>query len=149
MRLNLVSIPLKMWPLPIEDLYMIGRATAPKLHQIGIYTIGKLAKTDPELLKYKFKSFGKIMHDFANGIEESQFTGRPPIKGIGNSTTISFDIDNKEDAYKVLLSLTETVCMRLRQAGYCARLVSVSIKTTEFICASHQHKFSMPTDCTQ
>lgn len=143
------EIPLKMWPLPIEDLYMIGRATAPKLHQIGIYTIGQLAKTDPELLKYKFKSFGKIMQDFANGIEESQFTGRPPIKGIGNSTTISFDIDNKEDAYKVLLSLTETVCMRLRQAGYCARLVSVSIKTTEFICASHQYKFSMPTDCTQ
>ena len=39
--------------------------------------------------------------------------------------------------------------MRLRQAGFCAGLVSVSIKSSEFFCESHQHKFDMPTDCTQ
>ncbi|HEX9059749.1 MAG TPA: DNA polymerase IV, partial [Clostridia bacterium] len=144
------EIKKKMWPLPVEDLYGVGRATAPKLHQLGIYTIGELANTDPEILKYKLKSFGQVIWNYANGIEDSNVSqgGRPPIKGIGNSTTISFDVDNKSDAYKVLLSLTETVGMRLRQAGFCARLVSVSIRTNEFLHYSHQRKFSIPTDST-
>ncbi|NLD51100.1 MAG: DNA polymerase IV, partial [Clostridiaceae bacterium] len=91
------EVPEKMWPLPVEDLYMVGRATAPKLHQMGIYTIGQLANADIELLKYKLKSFGQLIRDYANGIEDSQVAkgGRPPIKGIGNSTTISFDVDSK------------------------------------------------------
>ncbi|MCX7921544.1 MAG: DNA polymerase IV [Clostridia bacterium] len=144
------EIPWKMWPLPVEDLYMVGRATAPKLHQLGIYTIGQLANADPELLKYKLKSFGQLIWSYANGIEESPVvnSGRPPIKGIGNSTTISFDVDNRSDACKVLLSLTETVCMRLRQAGYCARLVAVSIRANDFFHYTHQRKFYTPTDCT-
>lgn len=140
----------KLWPLPVEDLYMVGRATAPKLHKIGIYTIGQLANADINLLKYKFKSFGNLLHDYANGIEDSAVTpgGRPPMKGIGNSTTIGHDVDCKADAYKVLLSLTETVCMRLRQAKYCARLVAVSITSDQFLHVGHQHKFATPTDCT-
>ncbi|MDP4183303.1 MAG: DNA polymerase IV [Bacillota bacterium] len=140
----------KMWPLPVEDLYGVGRATAPKLYQMGIYTIGELANTDPELLKYKLKSYGQLIWDYANGIEESNGVkdSRPPIKGIGNSTTINFDVDNKYDAYKILLSLTEMVCMRLRQAGFCAQLVAVSIKTNEFKHYSHQKKFYTPTDHT-
>lgn len=144
------EIQKKMWPLPVEDLYMVGRATAPKLHQMGIYTIGQLAAADIELLKYKLKSFGQLIWDYANGIEDSQVTkgSRPPIKGIGNSTTISFDVDDKRDAYKVLLSLTETVCMRLRQAGFCTRLVAVHIKTNEFVSSSHQKKLDTPTDST-
>lgn len=143
------EIPSKMWPLPAENLYGIGRATTPKLHKIGIYTIGQLAKAEPSVLSYYFKSYGKVMWEYANGIENSDVTGgRIPIKGIGNSTTISHDVDNKEDAYKVILSLTETVCMRLRQAKYCARLVSVSITSGEFIHRSHQHKFAAATDCT-
>ena len=144
------EVPEKMWPLPVEDLYMVGRATAPKLHQMGIYTIGQLANADIELLKYKLKSFGQLIRDYANGIEDSQVAkgGRPPIKGIGNSTTISFDVDSKSDACKVLLSLTETVCMRLRQSNFCTRLVAVHIKTNEFISSSHQRKFNTPTDST-
>ncbi len=144
------EIPEKMWPLPVEDLYMVGRATALKLYQMGIYTIGQLANADIEFLKYKLKSFGQLIHDYANGIENSPVTkgGRSPLKGIGNSTTISFDVDNKGDAYKILLALTETVCMRLRQTGFCARLVAVHIKTNEFISTSRQRKFDTPTDST-
>lgn len=44
------EIQYKMWPLPIEDLYMVGRATALKLRSMGIITIGDLAKYDKEAL---------------------------------------------------------------------------------------------------
>lgn len=145
------EIPMKMWPLPVEELYMVGRATAPKMHAMGIYSIGDLAVFDLELIKYKLKSWGIMLYNFANGIEGSDVDPNgsvPYIKGIGNSTTIHFDVEEKYTAYKVLLSLVETVAMRLRYGGFCTRLISVSIKTSELKSYSHQKKFSIPTDCT-
>ena len=40
------EIPIKMWNLPVKDLFMLGRKTVPKLNNMGIKTIGDLAKTD-------------------------------------------------------------------------------------------------------
>ena len=143
------EIPEKMWPLPVEDLYMVGRATAPKLHRLNIHTIGDLAHTDIDLLLRKFKSWGRLLWEFANGIEASGVgEDSIPVKGIGNSTTISFDVDTREEAHRVLLSLTEMVCMRLRRGGFCAQLVAVSLRTNEFIHFGRQRKFAMATDCT-
>lgn len=45
----------KMWKLPIEELYMIGKATAQKLRELNIKTIGELAKSDVNILKYRFE----------------------------------------------------------------------------------------------
>lgn len=144
------EIPSKMWPLPVEDLYMVGRATVSKLHSKGIFTIGDLANTDLELLKYWLKSHGEMIWNFANGIENSAVKdgGLVNIKGISNSTTIAFDVDDRKTAHMVLLSLTETVAMRLRNAKFCAQLVSVSIRTNELSSYSHQRKLYTPTDCT-
>lgn len=140
----------RMWPLPVGDLYMVGRAAAPKLYRLNIFTIGDLAQADPELLKHFLKSWGLLVRDYANGIEDSPVSAdaRPPIKGIGNSTTIPFDVDSAEEASKVLLSLCEMVCMRLRQAGYCARLVSVYLRNADLTGRSHQRKYNTATDDT-
>jgi len=145
------EIPTKMWGLDVRDLYMVGQATEAKLKRMGIYTIGDLANTEIEFLKYKFKSWGEVLWCFANGIEDSPVKpdgAIPYIKGIGNSCTIHFDVEDRETAHKVLLSLVETVGMRLRNGKFCCRLVQVSIKTNELRAYSHQHKFFVPTDCT-
>lgn len=144
------EVPQKMWILPVEDLFMVGRATAPKLHKLNITTIGDLANIDPKIIKSHLHSHGVILWEYANGIENSDVApfNRPAIKGIGNSTTIPFDVKTREEAHRILLSLTETVGMRLRDAEYYARLISVGIKTSEFHHYSHQHKFNAPTDST-
>ena len=140
----------KLWPLPVRELFMVGRATAPKLYRLNIFTIGDLARADPELLRFHLKSWGPYIRDLANGIENSPVApdAMPPIKGIGNSTTIPFDVDNPEEAKKVLLSLCEMVGMRLRQAGFCARLVSVYLRRADLTGQSYQRKFPAATDHT-
>lgn len=140
----------KLWPLPVRELFMVGRATAPKLYRLNIFSIGDLARADPELLRFHLKSWGPYIRDLANGIENSPVApdAMPPIKGIGNSTTIPFDVDNPEEAKKVLLSLCEMVGMRLRQAGFCARLVSVYLRRADLTGQSHQRKFPAATDHT-
>ena len=70
------------------------------------------------------------------------------IKSIGNSSTIPFDIDNREEAHLMILSLSEMVGMRLRDSTYLTRLVSVSYKTHTFNSTGHQRKFDIPTDHT-
>ena len=144
------EIPLKMWPLPVEDLFMVGRATAPKLHRLGIYTIGELANYNQEHIVYRLKSHGHMIWQYANGLEDSTVRASNYIdmKGIGNSTTISFDVIDKETAHMILLSLVETVAMRLRDAACCCKLVAVSIKNSSFSSYSHQRKLFNFTDGT-
>lgn len=139
----------RMWPLPVKDLFMVGRATASKLYRKGIFTIKELANTDPILLKQWLKSYGLLIWNYANGYENSPVRDDGyPMKGIGNSTTIPFDVEDRRTAYMVLLSLVETVAMRLRDAKKCAGVISVSIKNKSLISYSHQRKMNIPIDVT-
>lgn len=141
----------KMWPLPVEDLFMVGIATAPKLHKLNIFTIGDLASYDLDILKHRLKSHGELLWNYANGIENSEVRSSKYIemKGIGNSTTTPFDVEDKNTAHKVLLSLCETVGMRLRDSQNCCRVVSVSIRGSDLIFYSCQKKLLVPTDSTR
>lgn len=144
------EMPEKMWPLPVEELFGIGRATSRKLRDRGIRTIGEVASQNPLYLKRFLKSYGLLLWRYANGRDDSPVRedGSIPVKGLGNSTTISFDVEDGRTAHLVLLSLAETVGMRLRRDSFCAGLVSVSLKTNEFLHFSHQRKLYSPTDCT-
>lgn len=141
----------KMWPLSVEDLFMVGRATVPKLHKLNIYTIGDLANYDLNILKDRFKSHGTLMFQYANGIENSEVrqSNYISMKGIGNSTTASHDIKDSKTAHMVILSLCETVGMRLRNSENYCRLVSISFRTNEFCSHSKQRKLSYSTDSTK
>ncbi|MDM8533379.1 DNA polymerase IV [Clostridiaceae bacterium HSG29] len=140
----------KFWPLSVEKLFMVGRKTLPKLNRIGIFTIGDLANSNLELIQYYLKSHGKLIWEYANGIENSQImlNKYENIKSIGNSTTIPYDIENVEIALLHLLSLTEMVSMRLRDKKKLCSLISVTIKNNEFISYSHQRKLYYLTDST-
>lgn len=140
----------KMWQLPVSELFMVGRATQNKLKNLNIKTIGDLATFDVKILTQKLHSHGKLIHDYANGIDNSDVrkSNYLEIKGIGNSTTISYDVDNTEEALKILLSLTETCAIRLRENKSLCSLVAVSIKTNNFMHYSHQKPLKNATDST-
>lgn len=144
------EIEKKMWPLPVGELFMVGRATRTKLTRLNINTIGELASFDVNILKGFLHSQGQLVHDYANGIENSEVRSSNylDIKGLGNSITIAYDVDNFEEASRILLSLTESTAMRLRENGSLCSLVAVSIKTDTFISYSHQKKLTRSTDCT-
>ena len=139
----------KMWPLPVSDLFFVGRATASKLLKLGIRTIGELAASDPELLSSHLKKHGKVIWAFANGIDFSSVEpDPPPQKGFGNSTTIAFDVTDAGIAHLVLLGLAETVGSRLRENQVQAELMSVGIKSFDLSYASHQMILDNPTNIT-
>ncbi len=139
----------KLWKLPVSELFYVGHATKKKLHALGIYTIGELAKTDLNILRAHFKKFGEVIYAFANGVDVSVVSEEVPAnKGYGNSTTIAFDVDRAEVAKMVLLSLSEKVCSRLRADCVMATVIAVSIVDFEFHHASHQMTLFSATNTT-
>ncbi len=140
----------KLWPLPVSSLFMCGKSSVQTLTNLEIRTIGDLAQTDPKILSAHLKSHGITLWEYANGIDSSTVCSAPQeAKGIGNSTTLSKDITNREDACKTLLWLSESVGKRLREAGQIAGMVSVEIKYSSFRSASHQTTLFSASDSTQ
>ena len=139
----------KMWPLPVRDLFLVGRATEKKLKGLGIYTIGDLAKTEVSALIKRLGKHGETIWHYANGRNAEMVTPEPEEnKGYGNSTTTAEDVATIEHAHQVILSLCETVAMRMRQDGKCGSCVSVHLRTNEFNHFSHQALLHGATNMT-
>lgn len=139
----------KFWPLPVRDLFLVGAATERKLKLMGIYTIGDLAKADIKVLKKRLGKHGETIWHFANGRNADAVTPEPSEnKGYGNSTTTARDVVSREAGHQVLLSLCETVAMRMRKDGKCGSCVSVHLRTHEFHHFSHQAKLHGATNIT-
>lgn len=139
----------KLWPLPVSDLYMVGRAATAKLEMMGIKTIGDLAAASPVALEQQLKKYGLMIWEFANGRDDSHVhTHESDAKDLSNETTVSFDITDKETARLYLLSLSETVGMRLRKAGLYAGVVAVHLKNSNFESYSRQRKLENATQDT-
>ena len=139
----------KFYPLPVRDLFLVGAATERKLRLLGIYTIGDLAKADVNLVKKRLGKHGETIWHFANGRNADAVTPEPAEnKGYGNSTTTARDVVTAEEAHQVLLSLCETVAMRLRRDGKCGSSVSIHLRTNEFRHFSHQKILHGATNIT-
>ncbi len=139
----------KMWPLPVRDLFLVGAATEKKLHLMGIYTIGDLAKTELKIIRKRLGKYGETIWHFANGRDADAVTPEPEEnKGYGNSTTTPRDVETTQQAHQVLLSLCETVAARMRKDGKCGRCISVHLRTNEFRHSSHQAVLDGATNIT-
>ena len=141
------EVPLKMWPLPIGELFMARRSSVEALKKLEIDTIGELANADLGLIELHLKSHGKMLWEFANGIDHSEVQPeQSEAKGVGNSTTLSEDAATVEEAMKVFYKLAKSVGARLRKAGQRAGMVSMEIKYYDFRTASHQKQLLKPTN---
>lgn len=137
------EIKVKMWPLPLSELYMAGHSSVETLKKLDIHTIGDLARADVELIEIQLKSHGRMLWEFANGIDDSpvQYI-RQDAKGVGNSTTLPSDLQKREETEPVFLKLAKSVSERLKKEGQKANMVSTEIKYNDFSRVSHQKQLT-------
>jgi len=135
----------KMWPLPIEDLFMIGKSSSKKLKELNINTIEELAKTQPEKLNKYFKNRAIHMIESANGIDNSkvEYEYSDP-KSISTSTSLPYNYKNKEEIYEILKELSLDTANRLKNKNLYAQNVSIWIKYVDFTKISKQIKLNNP-----
>ena len=144
------EVPVKMWPLLVDDLFGIGKKTAIKLHNLNINTIYDLAHSDSNYLYKFFKNQALDMIDRANGIGSCEVISEQEApKGIGNETTLSRNISSKEELEPYLMALSENVAIRLRKQKKYASVVVVTLKDKFFRRFSHQKKLVNATNLTE
>ena len=105
-----------VWPLPIGEMFGVGRKTKEKLLKVGINTIGDLANFDK---KYLIKEFGKVGEELsnkANGLDDEEvnltsFQQAP--KSIGNSTTFYKDLSDRKEIELGFCVIAESVVRRM------------------------------------
>jgi len=143
----------KMWPLPVRELFFVGRATEKKLLALGIKTIGDIAKTDIEILKLHLKKHGEVIHSFACGngeyLDNLIVTQQSENKGYGNSMTLPFDFNDDMHIDQAILSLSETLGQRLRKDNVKIKCISISITNSDFNRVGHQCQLYSETDITE
>lgn len=136
----------KMWPLPISSLFMAGHASVAILQKLEIQTIGDLAKMNPSLISLHLKSHGKMLWEYANGIDSSPVESEPSqAKGVGNSTTLAKDLSTAPEAYPVLQQLCKKVGERLKHSDQAANNLCVEIKYSTFDKYTRQMPLTAPT----
>lgn len=137
-----------LFPMPVGNMFFVGKATLKKLIDAGIYTIGDLAKADVRLLKLIFGKCGQLLSVYANGMDTSQVnssTDKHKYKSIGNGYTFKRDLVSDTDLRTGIFMICDKVAYRLRKQGVECNTVQLCIKDTGFHSIQRQKTLSKPT----
>ncbi|MDO4976881.1 MAG: DNA polymerase IV [Eubacteriales bacterium] len=144
------EIPKKMWPLPIGELFSVGRSSAEKLQKEGITTIGQLANANLGYVQGILGSkFGKHVHNYANGIDDDPvIEEREREKSYSVETTVEENLEDYESIDRMLLAQADIVSARIRRDHVKSSCIAVTYRTTSFKNKNHQRKLDHSTDVT-
>ena len=147
-RENFMNI---LWPLDIREMFFVGKATADKLNEYGIRTIGELALADRQMVMAMLGRQGGVIHDYANGLDTTpvlRFDQLEKVKSIGNGTTFRRNLQEEKDIRTAVTGLSDTVAARLRSHKMKAFGVKVDIKDPDLKVISRQQQLDNPANIT-
>ena len=144
------ELPERLFELPVGDIPGVGEVTEKKLSQMGVHTIGQLAKVPPTLLERHFGKHGTYLHRAAHGRDEGAVPyyepGDDDRKQISREETLAQDTRDIEVLEQRLLALTEEVARRLRGRGQRARTVTLKVKLSNFKLFTRSETLQAPTE---
>lgn len=139
----------KLWPLPIEAMYGIGKKTYPNLKLIGINTIGDLVNYEN---KKKLKLvLGNRMDEFISKAQGNDNRIVDPhrfveYKSIGNSSTYSVDLHEYQDILEKFIKLTKNVVNRLVKDESIIKTINIQVRYNDFTQINRSKTLDYYTD---
>jgi DNA polymerase-4 len=133
-------------PLPTQALWGIGPKTSDRLRELGILTIGDIARTPKQDL---VKNLGKLGEDLAErsiGIDNSPIHTSHGVKSVSNETTFARDIADIQVLYETLHSLSESVGRRLRKKNLKGSTIKLKLRWSNFTTLTRQATLQSPTN---
>ena len=123
-----------VWPLPVGEILYAGPHTVRRLAEIGIYTIGDLARAPESVVRGKLGKNGAELRAFARGEDGAQVAPAgyaSPIKSVGHGATCVRDLYVPEEVWQVLYELSQDVCHRLRKNGFLSGEIALYIRYSD------------------
>jgi len=119
-------------PLPVKDLYGVGRKTAETLKGMGVETIGDLSRMDaPALIGTFGRARGRWLYEASRGRDDSPVEERGEKEQIGRMKTLREDTREIEDITPVLEAMAEEVFRIIREKGLNYRSVTITAVTED------------------
>ncbi len=129
-------------PLPVRKLLWVGRKTEAKLKELGVNTIGDLARYDPTALTSMFGVMGLQMHLSAKGIDRSEVEERMGVKSVSHETTFEEDTADSTVIFQALDALCEDVLKETVDQHLLFKTVTVKIRYQGF--ETHTRSKTLP-----
>jgi DNA polymerase-4 len=133
-------------PLPVEALWGVGPKTAARLAEIGVLTIGDLAKFPERDLVRLFGKNGNDLARHAKGIDESPIVSWHEIKSISQETTFAQDVHDEKLLKQTILTLSEQVGSRLRRENLTSTTVKLKLRWPDFTTLTRQRTYPSPVE---
>lgn len=136
-------------PMPLKNMWGIGKQTLPKLQRLGILTIGQLRKADPTILSQVLgKRTGHFMA-LARGEDERGVVSARPDKSLSREVTFDEDVSDAGYLLAALQKQAESVTGRLRAQHLLARTIHVKIRDERFRTITRSRSLVVPTASTE
>lgn len=119
-------------PLAISRLWGVGKKTLPRLQQLGIQTIGDLARFSRDELVKKFGQTGLHFHRLAHGIDARAVAATAAAKSISREVTFDSDSDDDVAIRSTLNYLCNELARDMRRHSYRGRTVTLKIRLADF-----------------
>lgn len=137
-------------PLLVDKMVGIGKSTRDALFRVGIHTLGQLSTAPETLIKSLFGINGTVMQKLARG----EWSGRmrmdeerdPIEKSMGHQRTFGQAISDPCALKAKLVALAEMVARRVRRARMVGKVLTLTVRYTDFTTLSHQSRLPLPTD---
>lgn len=139
-----------LWPLPIKDMFGIGKKTYPKLEKISIKTIGDFALDNQDETKKILGKFYYVLKDWAYGKGSDEvITEASDPKSIGNSTTFLFDTDDYDEIRSMIYQESLDVSKRAEKENKIGYTITLNIKDSDFKMMSKSETIQVPTNSVE
>src|SRR5262249_25564749 len=136
-------------PLPIERLWGVGPATAQRLHERGIATVGQIARLSEEaLVSLLGRASGRQLHALAHNRDPRPVLPRRRRRSIGAQRALGRSPKTFETVDAHLVGLVDRVTRRLRTAHRAGRTVVIRLRFDDFSRATRSHTLAYATTQT-
>lgn len=128
-------------PLEVNKVAGIGPKTHERLKEMGIDTLGQLAKADVKKLVEKFGVNGQWMWDVANGRDEELVIPRGDHISISTETTLDRHTSNKAKIVEMLYDLVDEIFERANRSDYLFRTIGVKLVRADFTIETRETSY--------
>lgn len=135
-----------LWPLDVGKIWGLGKKSKIIFNDLGIKTIGDLAKKDLKEVEEILGKNGEYFWALANGIDEREVETEVEAKSVSNENTFAEDIEDKRMIEAALISLCEKVSGRLRQESLKGKTITLKIRLEGFLTFTRAKTLSKPTN---
>ena len=129
----------------VEALWGVGPATAKRLHELGVRSVGDLASVPPDALVRRLgKASGAHLAALARGEDPDPVNPNRPNKSLGHEETFSQDLVDPHELERHVLRMAESVATMLRGATTSARTITVKVKFKDLSLQTRSHTLGRP-----